>query len=277
MSTINDAAAMLKDGNRSWNCYLGAQVGVKPAMVFSSLVLKAKYYEEKNMTDSDGWFYCTIEDLYQSTMLKYKSQTSAIKKLVELKLIEVKTEGLFNKRFFRIVADGLNALIEKGKKAVKGIVEVVDTVKAAVSEKLGSSAETTDETKDDRQLREGYEHQYGSKLPQNGFDEYKARMKNIAEVLDGKFRIYQLCKFEYAAKSHEGVTDENVVGYIRYCYGKLKGRKVPNPYGYLLAIITNTDFEEYAKNAEALSSGEVKRTGKSFDEYMRELNIGDSS
>lgn len=146
MSCMADVALKLKeDGNRSWNYYIAGAIGLKPAMVFSSLVLKAKYYEEHQMLDSDGWFYCTIEDLYDSTMFKYKSQAAAIKKLIALGLIEFKTEGLFNKRFFRIVAERIDDILDKGKSILKNIGDEVKECIEQIKEELCSKAEKTED------------------------------------------------------------------------------------------------------------------------------------
>ena len=66
----------------------------------------------------DGWFYCTVLDLEESTTYGKKTQDRAIKRLIDEGLIEYKRAGLPAKRYFRLTNDfnSLCRVIQEGEK-----------------------------------------------------------------------------------------------------------------------------------------------------------------
>lgn len=80
-------------------------IGLNEAVAYASLIAKSAYYERNNLLDDDGYFYCTINDLQESTALTRDQQEKVIKKLVKLGLISYKRKGLPAKRFFKLTVD----------------------------------------------------------------------------------------------------------------------------------------------------------------------------
>ena len=92
----------------------------------------------------DGFFYCTIDDLYKSTGKKYDAQTTAVKKLVDLGLIEYKVAGIPAKRYFRVVLKDIEVLINKGKELLGEVKEkiknTIDNVAASISKEAAEES-----------------------------------------------------------------------------------------------------------------------------------------
>ena len=231
-----DVYNMLDDGKRVWNGYLAAVIDYKPAQIFHSLVMKYKYYEEhidelKNRDYeeytmlSQGWFYCTIDDLYKSTCMKYKSQTAAIKKLVELHLIEVKTGGLFNRRYFHIVAEGLKSLIEKGK-------EIINRAKKKFNI-------FNDEIEDSASK----EQDHNVSVPNNSGIDDKA-YPEVYDMLRENFKDSAIKGYIKLAL-RRGVNKSDVYDFISSVYARIEGRNIPknNLRQYLYKSLQNEPLE----------------------------------
>ena len=93
------------------------ELGINPTIVLSELLSRLNYHASKGELDTDGDFFCTTEKLEDLTTLKYKAQAKAIHKLEELGLIKViNKKG--NMRYFRIVVDKVQELVEKFSKKV---------------------------------------------------------------------------------------------------------------------------------------------------------------
>lgn len=80
-------------------------IGINEALILSQLC----YWSER-VSEQDGWFYKTIEDLEDETALTREMQDRAIKKLIGLGLIEVKVRGNPPKRHFRILWNEIEKL-----------------------------------------------------------------------------------------------------------------------------------------------------------------------
>ncbi len=72
----------------SFNRPIAHALGLGAAVVYSALIAKQVYYEQREMLDSEGFFYSTIADLEESTSLSKRQQSSAINALVEAGLVE---------------------------------------------------------------------------------------------------------------------------------------------------------------------------------------------
>ena len=98
LSLLNDKNTILV------NRQLAARIGLNNAVMYAALVSKSLYYREHGQ-DRDGWFYCTINDMHESSSLGARSQKKAADTLCELGLIEVKIMGIPARRFFRVNTD----------------------------------------------------------------------------------------------------------------------------------------------------------------------------
>ena len=76
------------DNTVNFNRPLAHALGTNEAIIYSALIAKQAYYDQRNMLDEDGYFYSTISDLQESTGLTRYQQDSAIKNLTEVNLIE---------------------------------------------------------------------------------------------------------------------------------------------------------------------------------------------
>lgn len=123
------------DNTMSVNRYLAHSIGMAETIIYSALISKYTYYRENNKT-FDGWFYSTIEDLQESTTYGRKIQSSAIKKLSELGLIETKLMGMPARRYFRLISDtsNLEELLEKGQEICCSLRQKDSTEEAETSQ-----------------------------------------------------------------------------------------------------------------------------------------------
>ena len=101
----------------SYNRLIAHALGLDAAVVYSALISKREYYASRNMLDSEGWFYSTVEDMQESTAMAMCKQRSAIKLLKEKGLVEVSKRGMPARRHFRLRDDVelLDRLLEQGK------------------------------------------------------------------------------------------------------------------------------------------------------------------
>lgn len=133
------------DNTVTINRPLAHELGVAAAIVYSALVGKQAYYERRGMLDSEGWFYSTVNDLEESTALSERRQSTAIKTLAELGLIETERRGLPARRSFRVVnnAAALGELLEAGKAKMtelNPIAQATEENSPDMSEKTGRTS-----------------------------------------------------------------------------------------------------------------------------------------
>ena len=60
------------------------ELGTVKAVFLSELLSKYKYFESRGKLDADGYFYCTYNDIYESTGIKRRQLESLRSKLREL-------------------------------------------------------------------------------------------------------------------------------------------------------------------------------------------------
>lgn len=80
-------------------------LGGDTTIFYCELATRYCYFEERNMLTEEGWFFNTVEDLEEATTLTEYMQRKAVKKLVEVGLIEIKSFGLPCRRYFRLITD----------------------------------------------------------------------------------------------------------------------------------------------------------------------------
>ena len=100
------------DGCITVNKRLIRAVGLVEAVVYSELASRHYYFSERNRLDSGGYFYNTKEDLEAGTGATRRQQDAAIKRLIDLGLIEMKVKGIPATRHFRFTAANLRAVTE---------------------------------------------------------------------------------------------------------------------------------------------------------------------
>lgn len=93
------------DGSIVINKKLARGIGIQPAIMYSELLSKYKYFADRDML-KDGWFFNSIENMRKDTCLSEYQQREAIGKLRELGLIEYKLNGMPATRYFKIVKSG---------------------------------------------------------------------------------------------------------------------------------------------------------------------------
>lgn len=79
-------------------------VGLEAAVIFGELASESLYWSERN-PDSDGYFYSTIENLEEKTLLSAYSQRVALQRLQTEGWIDVVKKGLPAKRYIKIFED----------------------------------------------------------------------------------------------------------------------------------------------------------------------------
>lgn len=136
------------------NRILGYVLGMDTTIIFCSLIAKSYYYKERDMLD-DGWFYCTVLDLEESTTYGKKTQDRAIKRLIDEGLIEYKRAGLPAKRYFRLTNDfnSLCRVIQEGEK--KGL-EIREKRRKSENAEKPDNMRNSDNTSKNGQPANGY-------------------------------------------------------------------------------------------------------------------------
>lgn len=101
----------------SFNRLIAHALGLDAAVIYSALISKREYYASRNMLDSEGWFYSTVEDMQESTSMAICKQRKAIKTLTDKGLVEVSKRGMPARRHFRLRDDAelLGRLLRQGK------------------------------------------------------------------------------------------------------------------------------------------------------------------
>lgn len=100
------------------NRFLAHAIGAAEAAIYSALLAKSAYYDERGLIP-DGWFFSTVADLEESTSYTEKQQRRAIEKLIKSGLIRSERRGMPAKRYFKIgSADALEKAIALGEQIV---------------------------------------------------------------------------------------------------------------------------------------------------------------
>lgn len=93
------------DNTISVNRKIAHAIGLDAAIVYGALLAKYFWYKERKMLDDEGMFFCTMDDLFESTTLQRKKQDKAISILKDHGLIETKRKGIPSKRYFKLNLD----------------------------------------------------------------------------------------------------------------------------------------------------------------------------
>lgn len=114
------------------NKYLIKTLGLDEAVIFGELCSKYDYRAARGELDENGYFFCTVEDLEDTTTLGERRQRKAINSLVKIGLIEQVTKGLPRKRFFKINENAVLAIfsVQSLQNAGQSSCKTQDTVPA---------------------------------------------------------------------------------------------------------------------------------------------------
>jgi hypothetical protein len=116
INTIRDL--LRSDGSIVVNKNLVHILGLNAAIMYSELVSKHAYFEDRGQLTEDGFFFNTVDNMRLDTGLGEKPQATAIKTLIGLELIKVEKRGLPAKRYFKVIEDAsqLETLLNVGSK-----------------------------------------------------------------------------------------------------------------------------------------------------------------
>lgn len=165
------------------NRFLAHAIGAAEAVIYSALLAKSAYYEERGMI-SDGWFFSTVADLEESTTFTEKQQRRAIDKLMKAGLIRSERRGMPAKRFFKIseAADKLGELLALGEEIVAKKFGAEKTKKSidldTVSETEYREAALQNAPRSSAETSEQAPPKAPDKFRQNAAIPYKTKNKN---------------------------------------------------------------------------------------------------
>lgn len=90
------------DSSVVMNKCLMKAIGNDQCLIFSELLSKYNYFKSKGTLTEDGFFFCTVEDLAESTNLSPHIQRKCIKELENQELIFVSIRETHGIRYFKI-------------------------------------------------------------------------------------------------------------------------------------------------------------------------------
>lgn len=80
------------------------------AIMLSEIYSEYTYWKEQNGLQKGGWFFSTVENMYNNTGLSKHQQLIACKELEAYGIIKVKYHGMPKKRYFKFDMTKLNSL-----------------------------------------------------------------------------------------------------------------------------------------------------------------------
>lgn len=78
--------------------------------MLSEIYSEYTYWREKNGLQAGGWFFSTIENMYNNTGLSKHQQLVACKELESYGIIKIKYHGMPKKRYFKFNASVLDKM-----------------------------------------------------------------------------------------------------------------------------------------------------------------------
>lgn len=106
MSSISLLSLLNGNNYALFNRSLAHKIGLNETIILSEIIDKYDYFHKENslieINDKHGWFYLTMDKIFERTALTAKQQRPAINKLIRLGFIEIKTYGQPSKRYFYI-------------------------------------------------------------------------------------------------------------------------------------------------------------------------------
>lgn len=84
------------------NKKLSRKIGLNASVMVGMLYSEYNVWSEQEKLTQDGFFYCTREKIEYNTGLSAHEQRTAIKKLVDLNILETRLDGMPAKTFYKI-------------------------------------------------------------------------------------------------------------------------------------------------------------------------------
>ena len=80
------------------------------AIMLSEIYSEYTYWKDRNELQQGGWFFSTVENMYNNTGLSKHQQLIACKELEAYGIIKIKYHGMPKKRYFKFDTTKLNSL-----------------------------------------------------------------------------------------------------------------------------------------------------------------------
>ncbi|MBO5623328.1 MAG: hypothetical protein J5959_17060 [Butyrivibrio sp.] len=182
MGNINSILQLINPDNTiTANRALAHAIGMTETIIYSALISKYSYYEKLGKLFEDEWFYCTYDDLQESTTFPGKIQKKAIDHLVELGLVKSMVFGMPAKRYMTISdnVDLLEKLLDEGIERARELTrKSLDKQREYISKRKVKGNPDEDEA-------ESLENQL---LRQNGVTSYAEMEQQVTPEWSNKFR-----------------------------------------------------------------------------------------
>lgn len=103
-------SSLNKNNFQTYNRDLAKSLGINAAIFLSELINRYEYHKDKDQlivheSHGEEWFYHTIQHVKDRTGLTREKQDTALKRLKEFELVDVKIFGLPSRRHFRLNVD----------------------------------------------------------------------------------------------------------------------------------------------------------------------------
>lgn len=217
----------------NFNRPLAHALGTNEAIIYSALIAKQAYYEQREMLDEDGYFFCTISDLQESTGLTRYQQDGAIKNIIEVNLIECCKKGIPARRFFKVNnnVDLLRTLLQKGEEIMQSLNPLAGKNRKQVCGKLTNLSAVNSQTC----LGKTYKHTYNPNNKSEVINPNQSipQTADVIDRIDNSTKVY--CSSEERERYLE-IIREN----IEYDYQAEK-EKVDELVSIMLDVICSTN------------------------------------
>lgn len=186
---------------------LAHALGTNEAIIYSALIAKQAYYEQREMLDGEGWFYSTVNDLEESTALTKRQQCCSVKVLVAAGLVESEKRGMPARRCFRVVKDVdlLKSYLAKGMEKMfelNPIAQKSDENVSAGGNKIARQAETNSSDKLEQNVAYTYNPNNKSKIINQSYQS----IPNGVDRIDNSTKVNSLEERErYLKLIHENI------------------------------------------------------------------------
>lgn len=113
------------------NKELAKLFGIEGAVLLGELCSEHMYWKKLDGLDEDGYFYSTIENIYDNTTILEHKQRSLLKTMKEMNVVDVKVKGLPAKRYIKINERALRDLLDnlESERTSSSKMEELDTPK----------------------------------------------------------------------------------------------------------------------------------------------------
>lgn len=98
------------------NKKLSREIGLNTSVMIGMLYSEYNFWSESEKLTPDGFFYCTREKIEYNTGLTSHEQRTAIKKLIDLEILETRLDGMPAKTYYRIDENKLLLILQGVKK-----------------------------------------------------------------------------------------------------------------------------------------------------------------